>query len=148
MTGGRALGTGRGETIEILEDRTGYWLVLVNPGFAIPTAEAYSWLTVTDKSNKIEGFGAQSTSGGQPAEQGNDFEIPVFARYPQLQGIRDDLLREGAFRAALSGSGSTIFGEFESEDTAVKASSGLGKRYFVKVARPLSRAEYLSRMFV
>src|SRR5215467_2126130 len=56
MFGGRAVGTGRGDQIAELEDEVGYWLLLVNPGFAIATAEAYSWLTSPYKSNKIEGF--------------------------------------------------------------------------------------------
>jgi 4-diphosphocytidyl-2-C-methyl-D-erythritol kinase len=146
--GGRALGTGRGDHIQPLDDDTGYWLVLVNPGFSIATAQAYSWLTGGDKSNKIEGFCSQSVSDSGSAEERNDFEVPVFARYPQLQAIRDELLRNGAIRAALSGSGSTVFGQFQSQEAAGKATALLGNRYVVKVTRPLSRAEYFSRMFV
>jgi 4-diphosphocytidyl-2-C-methyl-D-erythritol kinase len=148
MFGGRALGTGRGDRIEELEDEAGYWLVLVKPRFSINTAEAYSWLTLADKSNRIEGFRVQSVSGSESAEQANDFEYPVFARYPQLRAIRDDLLRHGAFRAALSGSGSTVFGQFQAEHDAIRTSAALRGHYSVKVTRPLSRAEYLSKMFV
>jgi 4-diphosphocytidyl-2C-methyl-D-erythritol kinase len=83
------------------ENATDYWLALVNPGFPISTVEAYSWLTVSDKSNSIEGFCAQFVPGSGHAEQINDFEAPVFVRYPQLMEIRDELLRIGAFRAAL-----------------------------------------------
>jgi 4-diphosphocytidyl-2C-methyl-D-erythritol kinase len=62
--------------------------------------------------------------------------------------IRDGLLRNGAFRAALSGSGSTVFGQFHSEDTARKAAFVFSRKYSVKVTRPLSRTEYLSKMVV
>jgi 4-diphosphocytidyl-2-C-methyl-D-erythritol kinase len=148
LSGGRAVGSGRGERIQPLEDKTRYWLVLVDPGFSIATKSAYSWLTLPDKSNKIEGFCAQSVLGSEPAEEANDFEGPVFARYPQLQMIRDSLLRNNAFRAALSGSGSTVFGQFHSEDMARKAAFVLSRKYSVKVTRPLSSTEYVSKMVV
>ena len=45
-TGGRALGTGRGDEITSLEDETDYALVVVVPPISISTREAYSWLTV------------------------------------------------------------------------------------------------------
>src|ERR1041385_8051045 len=47
--GGRASGFGRGNDVYKLEDSADYWLLVVDAGVAIPTAEAYSWLTVPDK---------------------------------------------------------------------------------------------------
>jgi 4-diphosphocytidyl-2-C-methyl-D-erythritol kinase len=135
--GGKAEGTGRGDQVGRLDDETNYWLVLVDPGVNIPTTEAYSWLTVPDKSNTIEGF---------RAHLGNDFEAPVFKRYPELAGIKDEILKLGAWRAALSGSGSTIFGQFESEESARQAATALAARFGVKVTKPLPRLEYFQRM--
>lgn len=43
----------------------------------------------------------------------NDLEIPVFEIYPQLQHIKEKLYLEGAIYAAMSGSGSAMFGIFE-----------------------------------
>jgi 4-diphosphocytidyl-2-C-methyl-D-erythritol kinase len=146
--GGLAAGTGRGDVIEPLEDATDYALLLVNPSIHIATAEAYSWLTVYGKSNSIEGFRAPPYSGSGVAQPGNDFEIPVFARYPRLEEIRQELLRMGAFRAAMSGSGSAMFGQFRSTAEAEKAAAKMRGRYAVKPARPLSRAEFLSKMIV
>ena len=51
--GGRAAGYGRGDDVYKLDDAADYWVLLVDPGIMIPTAQAYSWLTVPDKSNKI-----------------------------------------------------------------------------------------------
>ena len=118
----------------------------MDPGFQIATAEAYSWLTVPDKSNSIEGFRAEYDPDSEIAELKNDFEAEVFARRPQLKGIRDELLRLGAFRAALSGSGSVVFGQFNSEGLAKEAVQTLRVSYRVRVARPLTRAEYFARM--
>jgi 4-diphosphocytidyl-2-C-methyl-D-erythritol kinase len=135
--GGKAEGTGRGDEVGRLDDETNYWLVLVDPGLGIATAEAYSWLTVFDKSNNIEGFRLHS---------GNDFEVPVFKRFPELAEIKHELLELGAWQSALSGSGSTVFGQFESEETAQRAALALSGRFRVKIAKPLPRLEYFQRM--
>jgi 4-diphosphocytidyl-2-C-methyl-D-erythritol kinase len=135
--GGKAEGTGRGDDVGRLDDETGYWVVVVDPGVYISTAEAYSWLTQSTKTNTIEGFRAQWV---------NDFEAPVFKRYPELAGIKDELVRLGAYRAALSGSGSAIFGQFETEAGARAAETALSSRFGVKVTKPLPRLEYFQRM--
>jgi len=56
------------------------------------------------------------------------------------------LLRLGAYRAALSGSGSAVFGQFQMVSEAVRAGSVLGGRFRVKVTKPLPRWEYFQRM--
>ena len=144
--GGRALGTGRGNQIETLADESDYWLVMVQPGFSIATAEGYSWLTLSDKTNTIGGFRSEFVSGSEHVEWVNDFEAPVFGRHPLLAEIRNELSSIGAFRAALSGSGSVVFGQFRDEAKAAEAASTLRRRFDVKVVRPLTRAEYVSRI--
>lgn len=145
--GGRAVGTGRGDEIEVLKDDSGYYLVVVDPGIFIPTAEAYSWLTVPSKINNIVGFRAQSAAGRE-AELENDFETPVFERYPTLAEIKEELLALGAFRAALSGSGSAIFGQFLTISQAIQAATAFKDRFAVKLTQPVPGAEYFQRMVV
>jgi 4-diphosphocytidyl-2-C-methyl-D-erythritol kinase len=135
--GGKAEATGRGDEVGRLDDETDYWLALVDPGISISTAAAYSWLTVSDKSNNIEGFRVDSR---------NDFEAPVFKRYPELAEVKNELLKLGAWQSALSGSGSTVFGQFESEQSARRAAAKLAPRFSVKVTKPLPRLEYFQRM--
>jgi 4-diphosphocytidyl-2-C-methyl-D-erythritol kinase len=144
--GGRASGVGRGDEVYKLEDSTDYWLLVVDPDVMINTKEAYSWLTVPDKSNIIGSFCATSGSGCETDVWTNDFEGPVFQRYPQLARIKDELLQAGAYRAALSGSGSAIFGQFQMVSEAARAASLLGSRFRVKVTKPLPRWEYFQRM--
>ena len=145
--GGRALGVGRGNEIAALEDDVGYGLLVVHPGISISTREAYSWLTVSDKPSSIRGFCAQFVSGSGEDEPRNDFESVVFARHPLLSEIKSEMLRAGAVRAALSGSGSAIFGIFGSEEQAVKALPRLSHFGTVKATRPLSRPEYLRSLW-
>jgi 4-diphosphocytidyl-2-C-methyl-D-erythritol kinase len=135
--GGKAEATGRGDEVGRLDDDTNYWLLLVDPGVGISTKEAYSWLTDSDKSNIIEGFRADWV---------NDFEEPVFKRYPELAGIKEELLNREARRAALSGSGSTVVGQFGREETVRRAELALGARFSVKVTKPLPRLEYFQKM--
>jgi 4-diphosphocytidyl-2-C-methyl-D-erythritol kinase len=151
VIGGRAVGLGRGDEITPLGDDPGdttYWLVLVDPGIVISTAEAYSWLTVRGRASSIVGFRAQFISSRGAEEEINDFEAPVFARYSELAEIKHELLGLGAFKAALSGSGSTVFGQFRNEADALGAARKLKERFVVKVTRPLSRSEYFQRMIV
>lgn len=148
--GGRALGTGRGNEITALPedaDESGYGLLIVHPGIPISTPEAYSWLTVSDKPSRIRGFCVQSVSGSGDDEPRNDFESVVFARYPLLSDIKREILRAGAVRVALSGSGSAIFGIFGSEEQAVQALPHLSQFGTVKATRPLSRPEYLRSLW-
>ena len=144
--GGRAAGYGRGDEVYKLDDAADYWVLLVDPGIMIPTKDAYSWLTVPDKSNNIEGFRADEESGCTGDVWTNDFEPPVFQRYPELPGIKEELLDLGAYRAALSGSGSTIFGQFQMVSEAVRAASALEGRFRVKLAKPLPRWEYFQKI--
>jgi 4-diphosphocytidyl-2-C-methyl-D-erythritol kinase len=146
VLGGRAAGYGRGDDVYKLDDAADYWVLLVDPGVMIPTAEAYSWLTLPDKSNNIEGFCGETGSECAGDVWTNDFEVPVFARYPELAGIKEELLSLGAYRAALSGSGSTIFGQFQMVSEAIRAGSALERRFRVKLAKPLPRWEYFQRI--
>jgi 4-diphosphocytidyl-2-C-methyl-D-erythritol kinase len=146
--GGRAAGFGRGDEVYKLEDPGDYWLVLVDPGVTIASSEAYSWLTVSDKPNSIEGFCASNGPDCEADQGTNDFEAPVFARYPEIAGIKDELLKAGAYQALLSGSGSMVYGQFRMISDAIRAGSALNGRFLVKVTKPLPRWEYFQRMVV
>lgn len=145
--GGRALGTGRGNQIRALDDEVDYTIVLVVPNIAISTREAYSWLTVSDRSNTIKRFCGEQVSVSAEQEPGNDFESVVFPRHPLLREIKSELLGAGAHRASLSGTGSAIFGIFGSVEEATRAVSRVSSLGAVKLTRPLSRPEYLRRIW-
>jgi 4-diphosphocytidyl-2-C-methyl-D-erythritol kinase len=144
--GGRAAGYGRGDEVYKLDDAAEYWVLLVDPGIMIATKEAYSWLTVPDKSNNIEGFRDDAELSCAGDIWTNDFEGPVFARYPQLAAIKEELLELGAYRAALSGSGSTVFGQFQMVSDVIRAANALKERFRVKVTKPLPRWEYFQKI--
>jgi 4-diphosphocytidyl-2-C-methyl-D-erythritol kinase len=108
-----ALASGRGEILQPLYlSLQGYYIHLVKPGIQINTAEAYSWV----KPSKREDSLMQVIK--QPVKEWkdnlvNDFEIPVFERYPELENIKEQFYKSGAIYASMSGSGSAIFGLFD-----------------------------------
>ena len=72
----------------------------------------------------------------------NDFEGVVFRRYPALREIKRQILAGGARHALLSGSGSALFGVFDSPEAASRAVDELvAQGVRAEAARFLSRAD-------
>jgi 4-diphosphocytidyl-2-C-methyl-D-erythritol kinase len=42
----------------------------------------------------------------------NDFEKPIFEKYPEIKSIKESMYAQGAIYASMSGSGSSVFGFF------------------------------------
>ncbi len=73
----------------------------------------------------------------------NDFEKVVFPEYPDLREVKAMLLREGARYASLSGSGSTLYGLFETSEEAQAAAARMSVAGHAAVATTtLTREEY------
>ena len=107
--------TGRGERLTPLTMPSallGTWLLVVKPPIGMSTAEAYRQVT-----RHPEAEGKLATLLEQPIAHWrelivNDFESVVFAHYPELATLRDTLYRHGALYAAMSGSGTALYGIF------------------------------------
>lgn len=106
------LGSGRGEVLTRCEVRmNGMYLVLLNPGLHISTAEAYAQLTPKVRSQSIREVLSLAPSDWKENLR-NDFEETVFRKYPQIEQIKTDMYAAGALYASMSGSGSSVFGIF------------------------------------
>ena len=66
----------------------------------------------------------------------NDFEAAVFDHFPAVRLVKSTLLDAGSFYASLSGSGSAVFGLFESEDDALAAMKLLPEAYRQSLTPP------------
>lgn len=107
------LASGRGEVLEPLNlSFSAYKIVLINPGVHISTSEAFKKIKPVIPPKKIKNIIQQPIETWKE-ELCNDFENYVFERYPIIKTIKEDLYKEGAVYAAMSGSGSTIFGIFK-----------------------------------
>jgi 4-diphosphocytidyl-2-C-methyl-D-erythritol kinase len=149
LHGGRALGIGRGTEIYPLPDTPRREILVVSPyDIAVPTKDAYQWLseelTKGDDPTKLIRFCALCWSP-QGGALSNDFEAAVFPRYPRLDAIKRELLRQGAAEASLAGSGSAVFGVYQHPAKARRAARAFPKDQ-VFLCSTLLRAEYRRKM--
>jgi 4-diphosphocytidyl-2-C-methyl-D-erythritol kinase len=118
LEGGTALGTIRGDKIRKLDDWPDIHVLLVIPDVSCSTAAIYeeydrrNLLTPESKSIRIRDVQRPESQRDYVSLVENDLERVVFALYPELDSIQKRLLKLGAIAAALTGSGSAIFGLF------------------------------------
>jgi 4-diphosphocytidyl-2-C-methyl-D-erythritol kinase len=106
---------GKGDEFEEIElDLTGKYLVLVNPNIHISTAEAYSGITPKLPETNIRNLVKKPIQEWRDFVT-NDFEKSLFPKYSILPKIKHELYRLNAVYSAMTGSGSTLYGIFETE---------------------------------
>jgi len=150
LAGGTALGLGRGDEVYPLADLPRHWIVLLVPGFGVSTTDAYSWYDgERDLSRGVSAREPQYVPGPWPsraAQMINDLEAPIARHHPEIDQMRTALRRAGALAAAMSGSGSTVFGLFQKRGEALAAVEGLaGSGWRVILTESLDRGEYARR---
>jgi 4-diphosphocytidyl-2-C-methyl-D-erythritol kinase len=144
LYGGTALGLGRGDEIYPLADFPPHHAVIADPRIAISTADAYRWFDETG-TVPVTAAGYAPPAWRAPAVGFNDLEAPVFAKHPLLAEIRAELESAGARLARMSGSGSVVFGLFETAGGAVRAARQVDRdrgRTLVRMTRLLGRAAF------
>ncbi|KIC91638.1 4-(cytidine 5'-diphospho)-2-C-methyl-D-erythritol kinase [Flavihumibacter sp. ZG627] len=122
--------TGRGEIMEPVEipSMKGKKILLVNPALHISTREAFDQLELKGGSSDLrvvvkepverwrdggmEGWRDGEMEGWRDGGMENDFEAGAIARFPEIAQIREELYKQGALYAAMTGTGSTVFGIF------------------------------------
>lgn len=149
LSGGTALGLGRGEEIYPLVDLPAHFVVIVRPPFGVSTAEAYSWYDQDREAGLREVREYQQLPVPWPsraAQMINDLEPPVMRRHQEIGALKTALREAGATAAAMSGSGSAVFGLFRSRAAAQKAVKPLSRQGAkVVLTRTLTRAEHERR---
>jgi 4-diphosphocytidyl-2-C-methyl-D-erythritol kinase len=162
LAGGTALGLGRGDEIYPLADLPQHWIVLLLPGFGVSTGEAFGWYDA--ERDLVRGplvREPQHVPGPWPsraAQMINDLEAPIARHHPEIDQMKSALRRAGALAAAMSGSGSAVFGLFQKRrdaEVAVERLSGsgwrvlltesLGRDRYARLARPVPARRGRSR---
>jgi 4-diphosphocytidyl-2-C-methyl-D-erythritol kinase len=162
LTGGAAVGIGRGTEVYGLPELKPEPILVVSPGLHVATGHAYKalerGLTSDDSSSRINSFQAfvRVLASGHSAEaaspfSANDFEAIVFHQFPQLQTIARKLSQLGMSGARpvvrMTGSGSAIFAIFGSRrerdraEAVLKGNRVFG-RYLVMPAELVNRGSY------
>lgn len=90
-------------------------ILLVNPGIHISTPWAFKSLGIKGSKKKLM-KGIEKYSADDPKLMINDFERVVFKKYPEIEKIKYDMYSFGASYSLMSGSGSTVYGIFNSKD--------------------------------
>ena len=105
---------GIGEKLQPISlDLSGWYLAIVRPDIPVSTKEAFSLITPQHPEKNCRDVVMQPVETWRDALT-NDFEKSVFALYPKIGQIKQRLYDLGAVYAAMSGSGSSIFGLFQS----------------------------------
>jgi 4-diphosphocytidyl-2-C-methyl-D-erythritol kinase len=135
LTGGTALGLGRGTELYPLPDIAPEPLMIVCPPVHSSTAEAYrtlsSGLTEASSSSKIKSFrsfvrmlGEVRSAAATGPFSGNDFQPAIVEQHPELKALPTRLKRLGAQHALMTGSGSAFFAVFGSRAARDQALRG------------------------
>ena len=104
---------GRGDQFKPVElDLSMYNIVLVKPDIHVSTAEAYAGMKpMPSAENLIELIKLPVNRWKDHVK--NDFEPMVFEKYPEIAYVKEALYQAGALYAAMSGSGSSVYGIFD-----------------------------------
>ena len=140
--GNTALAEGIGERLSPVTLHESFWALVLYPGFSVATAWAYrNYKILTNKINHIKLQNSIRDIHQLLPLMENDLEQVVIQQHPEIQKIKDDLIRAGAYGSLMSGSGSSVFGLFPDEKRAQQAVATLTRFPHQKVFIVQSRAK-------
>lgn len=135
LYGGTALGSGRGTEIFPLEQINEKFIMIVTPDENVSTTEAFARINADNLTNseskrilQIRRNEAQNFDTRQSILK-NDFESSVFSFAPEIKRVKETLLQLGALTALMSGSGASVFGLFDTEETRQTAQKALENEF-------------------
>ncbi len=138
LIGGTVVGLGRGTELYPLPDVPASPGLLITPDIHSSTATSYAALqrqlsdevspAITNNFQSVVLSACSLTPNPQPPPI-NDFEMVVFHQHPQLKSMKGKLLKLGAWRAMMTGSGSALFGLFPSRELRDRAAGLFGKDF-------------------
>ena len=142
LTGGTKLSEGIGEKLSPIPEMPDCWLVIIKPDFSMSTPESYKFydehglfdLEHSDKAKMLAGL-EQNDLTAVCESLSNVLEHTV--ENPAIEEIKSAMLKLGAMGSLMTGSGTAVFGIFDSVHKAVAAKKALSENYSsVFLARP------------
>ena len=138
---GTALAEGIGEKLTSLPPMVKCPVLIAKPSISVSTKFVYENLKLNDETihpdidqlvKDIEDKDLHAIAG----RMGNVLESVTIPEYPIIAQIKEQMMQSGAINSMMSGSGPTVFGLFEDEETAKKAyddmvKSGLAKQIYL-----------------
>lgn len=126
-----AVGKFRGEILDYSKLQIEKPILIVNPGIHISTKEVFS--NIDPKESKFDyNYFLESPEMDFDFLKNNltnDFEYFVFDKYPMLKSIKENMYKAGALFSLMSGTGSTVYGIFNTKLEAQEFSNMLDPNY-------------------
>lgn len=111
-----SFGEGKGEILSKVNlSLSGYHLLIVKPPIHISTALAYKNAIPQSGRKTVKELILNNDISNWKNVLQNDFENGIFKEYPEISKIKETLYKSGAIYAQMSGSGSAVFGIFDSK---------------------------------
>ena len=145
VRGGTVLAEGRGERLTDLPPLPPCWLVVCKPSCSVSTPELFAQVRLKKLRCHPDTAGMMNALERQDLEGiarrlYNVFEDVLPRRYAEVFVIKNELLELGAMAASMTGSGPTVFGIFQDQETAAQAAGALSKQYAAYLCRPCGAA--------
>jgi len=170
LFGGACLAVGRGDEVLPLPDFAPWHVIVVWPGVSLSTREVYAGLSGSLTTNPIlssmKGFvpdpggrtawdpGAspdekeEGEDESAPPEVTNDLEEIAFQKLPVLKQLKERLIDSGAAAAAMTGSGSAVYGLYRLRKGIEKVAASLATDTTAAfTCRTLTREAYRLNLF-
>ena len=123
LDGGVVLASGRGERVHRVKALTPFWVMLALPRFGVSTADAYRWFDADGSRHRMSADRGRLPRGWRDRMGSlvNHLEPVVAARHPDILAVVDALRATDTALAAMTGSGTAVFGLFDRRAAALAA---------------------------
>lgn len=130
VTGGTALATGRGELLTPMKNPPQCWVVLAKPPINVSTAEVYgrvraNQIAVHPSASRMQEAIEADDFGAVCAGLGNVLEDVTLKLHPEVQQLKEAMVKLGADGVLMSGSGPTVFGLVSRQSKVARIYNGL-----------------------
>lgn len=143
LGGGAAVARERGERLRRVADLKPLWVVLAQPSFGVSAADAYRWFDEAGDGRRRRPSPATPRGWRSLRGLSNDLEPAVVERFPEAGRMLERLRRTGALRAAMTGSGSVVYGLYRRPGEARAARLAVRRAgWRTLVSRTIGRAEF------
>lgn len=132
-----SIGTSRGEILKQIDLELEYPILIINPGIHISTKEAFQNITPKPSAYNYLSNGINKLDDWSMIKENiiNDFEEYVFKKYPEVKYIKEKMYEYGSLFSLMSGSGSTVFGIFDTIEKAELAYELFPGNYLKVISR-------------
>ncbi|CAM4492408.1 4-(cytidine 5'-diphospho)-2-C-methyl-D-erythritol kinase [Paenibacillus typhae] len=130
VTGGTALATGRGEKLTPIPNPPQCWVILAKPPINVSTAEVYgsvraNQIAVHPSASRMQEAIEAGDFGAVCARLGNVLEDVTLKLHPEVQQLKEAMVKLGADGVLMSGSGPTVFGLVSKQSKVARIYNGL-----------------------